>query len=88
MSIAEYQYLNFVRAVYPPSAKRRTLTWFMTSKDGKHLGIIRWFGRWRQYVFEPEAGTVWSCGCLSDVISFIEQHKGDRERLLEFGREE
>ena len=34
---------------------------------GDLLGRIKWFGRWRQYAFFPESGTVWNPDCLRDV---------------------
>lgn len=35
------------------------------------LGIIKWNGRWRQYVFEPKKDTMWSHGCLAEVSYFL-----------------
>jgi len=35
------------------------------------LGRIYWYFGWRQYVFEPEGETVWSRGCLKEVMGFI-----------------
>lgn len=39
------------------------------------IGQIKFNSHWRQYCFYPENETVWSVGCLNDVISFIEQLK-------------
>ena len=44
----------------------RTLV--LAKSNGELLGTIHWFGRWRQYVFHPTAGTVFNPGCL-DAIS-------------------
>jgi len=43
-----------------------------TKSDQTRLGLIKWFGRWRQYVFFPEPETVFSKGCMADINSFIE----------------
>ena len=37
------------------------------------LGIIKWFGRWRQYAFFPEKDTVFNVGCLSDIQAYIKE---------------
>lgn len=38
---------------------------------GSHIGVIRWFGRWRQYCFFPNDQTVFHHGCLSDIAKFV-----------------
>jgi hypothetical protein len=35
------------------------------------LGIIMWYGNWRQYAFFPEEGTIFNVECLNDISSFI-----------------
>ena len=40
---------------------------------GDKLGTIKWFGRWRQYAFFPEAGTVFNTECLNDIQSYIRE---------------
>jgi hypothetical protein len=39
---------------------------------GDQLGVIKWYGPWRQYVMETQSGVVWNNGCLRDIIGFIE----------------
>lgn len=36
------------------------------------LGVIKWFGPWRQYCFFPEPDCIFSKGCLNDINNFIE----------------
>lgn len=36
-------------------------------RDGTLLGVIRWFGAWRQYVFAPEPNCVFNVGCLTTI---------------------
>jgi hypothetical protein len=38
-----------------------------STTHGDLLGCIKWFGRWRQYAFFPESGTVWNPDCLREV---------------------
>ncbi len=44
------------------------------------LGVIKWFGRWRQYSFFPELDTIWNKGCLQDIILFIDELMEDRKK--------
>lgn len=57
----------------------RTKIWEVESRrQGQRLGLIVWRNGWRQYVFEPAPGTVFSVGCLADINAFIEAHKLER----------
>lgn len=47
---------------------RKTAIWRVVSRRrGDVLGIVQWFGRWRQYSFFPEPNTVFNQGCLKDI---------------------
>ena len=35
------------------------------------LGIIKWSGRWRQFIFEPETNIIWSSSCLTQIAGFL-----------------
>jgi hypothetical protein len=41
------------------------------------LGIIKWFGRWRQYAFFPDNGTVYNVECLNDITIHIKELKNE-----------
>jgi len=43
----------------------------MSKFHGSRLGIIKWFPKWRQYVFFPESGTVFNVECLNDIQSYM-----------------
>ena len=43
----------------------------MSKLHGNTLGVIKWFGRWRQYGFFPESETVFNMECLNDIQSYI-----------------
>ena len=38
---------------------------------GALLAKIEYYVPWRQHVLKPFPGTVWSDGCLADVLDFI-----------------
>ena len=53
--------------------KPKTAVYHVLSKSGGDiLATIRWHGPWRKYVFDPADETLWSCGCLAEVQTFIE----------------
>jgi hypothetical protein len=50
----------------------KTDNWVLFSKSQRApLGSVHWFGRWRQYVFEPCDGSVFNAGCLESVRAFL-----------------
>lgn len=65
---------NLRIAVKPTKTKK----WIVVSRSGDGLGVIKWYGHWRQYCFYPNDGTIWSTGCLEQVSAFLHEHKNDR----------
>ena len=60
---------------------KKTQIWHVHSKNhGSFLGYIKWFGRWRQYVFFPAAETAWNPECLRDICDFIKGLMDDRRK--------
>lgn len=56
------------------SASGKTLIWSVYSmSDGREIGQVRWFGRWRKYAFFPGDATVFEEDCLRDIAQFIEE---------------
>lgn len=74
--VYEYIVLRYVG----DSASGKTQVWRVETRYGDLLGIVRWFGRWRQYTFWPSNETLYSAGCLHDVADFIESlHEARRD---------
>ena len=49
---------------------------------GHLLGLIKFDGGWRQYVFEPAENTKWSSGCIDRISLFCKlKTKAWRGRL-------
>jgi hypothetical protein len=69
MLTRSYEYIVLVFVGDSPSGK--TQIWRVETKYGDLLGVVRWFGRWRQYTFWPSSETLYSAGCLSDIADFI-----------------
>jgi hypothetical protein len=64
------EYLDFEER--PPVEGRKTKVVVVRSAGSSAiLGDIRWFGRWRQYTFQPERGTVFNQGCLATINAYM-----------------
>ena len=47
-------------------------TWQVTAKkDGFTLGEVKWFARWRKYVFCPAPDCLFEEVCLGDIADFL-----------------
>lgn len=55
----------------PPRKGYKTKRWEVLANDNAVLGKIFWFGRWRQYVFQPAEQTVFNSKCLDDLRCFL-----------------
>lgn len=61
--------------------KPKTKVWDVESmRAGNVLGTISWYGEWRQYVFAPASGSVWSWDCLRTVQEFIKVRMDQRRK--------
>lgn len=70
---AEAHIAEYIRLLYHgPSDSGKTEIWTVARLDGKRLGQIKWFGRWRQYAWFPDNQTVYSAGCQMDIKKFTD----------------
>src|SRR5207249_10513958 len=65
------EYLEFVD-VPNHSGKTRKVN-VVSKKHGYSLGLIQWYGRWRQYVFVPGPETVFNKQCLCDISDYLQE---------------
>ncbi len=74
-------YLSFTFKQMTDSGK--TVIWTVTNTlSGMILGLVKWRGAWRKYVFETEAGRVFDSGCLREIATFLDdrtQEHGTKE---------
>ncbi|MCE5227911.1 MAG: hypothetical protein LLG05_18885 [Porphyromonadaceae bacterium] len=69
----EYQYLSFIEVSNP---KGKTRIFECRNKNSQTvLGMVKWYGAWRQYCYSPTVQAVYSAGCLDDMSDFIKQLK-------------
>ena len=60
--------------------KLKTNVYAIGNKSGGYrIGIIKWYGPWRQYCFFPKEDTIWNKGCLEDVNEFIQGLMDERK---------
>lgn len=70
--IGEYLYAE----EQPKKENKKTKTWkIVSNKNNVTLGTIYWYNGWRQYVFSPEPQTIYSLGCMEDIIKFIDKQR-------------
>ncbi len=63
---------TYMRAQEQPLVPgRKTRKWHIYSRGPNRLGVIEWWGAWRQYVFVPDENTIFSAGCMRDLIEFM-----------------
>ena len=78
---ASTEYMVFVPDVPKPATK----VWRVVNKKSrKTLGIIQWWGPWRQYCINFRKGIitgeelVFSSGCLNDIQRFLDRANSER----------
>ena len=81
--------LYFVKVTHGKGITKRKTSMWTLRKDSNHacgelLGIVRWHGAWRQYVFIPENGTIWSSGCLKTIAEFLDKINKRHRKKLKF----
>lgn len=71
---------RYFKIVADPAMKRRKTRVYriINLRQGLTIGSIHWYGQWRQYVFDPVEGAVWSVDCMEAVMLFIENLKARR----------
>ena len=66
----EYKYIHFIKIEDKP----KTSVWSCrNNKSNEELGIIKWYASWRQYCYFPANNTLYSMGCMMDIIDFINE---------------
>ncbi len=76
------EYLTAELAPAQP-ASGKTQRWILRNRhSGFAMGVVEWYGRWRQYVFCPTTAeaTVHSAGCLRDIAAFVERQTIEHRR--------
>lgn len=65
--------------------KPKTNVYAVNKRDGEQIGMIFWYGAWRQYVFNPLPDTIWSHDCIDEIKNFLRylKREHDNKRRIE-----
>lgn len=73
------KYVEFIETGLSDTGK--TKRWDVVAKgDGFLLGVIKYFGRWKQYAFFPNENTVFEKTCLRDIAAFCADETSNKRR--------
>ncbi len=62
-------WIRFEELTPNPATKR----WAVMPKDGSaQIGMVKWYGPWRKYCFQPSSNTVFEQVCLREIAQFCE----------------
>lgn len=64
-------YLSFTKIKKPKD--RKTDIWEVFSMNKIPVGLIKFNGAWRQFIFEPADTTFWSYSCLEQIVEFLKE---------------
>lgn len=70
-------YVEFVVAEKKPKTNVYSV---LSKNNGDILGRIYWYSPWRQYIFHPAPQSIWSRGCLKQVMDFIQKLMDERKK--------
>lgn len=70
----DYEYIRFERR---PQTGKTSRFACLNRHHGGELGIVKWYGAWRQYCYFPTSQAVYSAGCLRDIANFIVELKAE-----------
>lgn len=66
--LSDGSYLVFRRV----ETSKQTRHWAVQSTSGSRLGAVKFFPRWRCFVFEPLDDCVFNAGCMTDLATFCD----------------
>jgi hypothetical protein len=74
------EFIEFVEKIYDDTKRKTKIYAVMNKHHGDELGEIKWYGAWHQFTFFPARATVWSIGCMQQVMDFIRQLMEERKQ--------
>jgi hypothetical protein len=74
--MSDSRYLIFVRT--QPPGRKTPIVQVCSRSSGNLLGVVAWFGPWRQFCFRPERQTVFNVECMTDIQAKIAELKAER----------
>lgn len=71
------EYLRFYET--QPEDRKTKVVYIYSVRNGDELGVIRWYGAWRQYAFYPTVQTIWNTDCLNEINKEIRRLMNERK---------
>lgn len=65
---------EYIFFVWMPTKLKTKVFEVRSKRSGSLLGVIKFYGAWRCYVFYPEAQTIFNAGCLKNIMDFSQLH--------------
>ena len=65
----QYKHIRFVLI----DKKPKTSVWSCRNRHGQSLGLVKWYGPWRQYCYFANTDAVYSRSCLADMAAFLKE---------------
>ena len=74
-------WLEFNMRPHDPKKKTDVFDVVNTS-NAVHVGVIKWYGGFRKYVFEPSPYTIFDAKCMGEISSYLEQLMNERKEKI------
>lgn len=66
--MAKKSFIQFTDLV----SKTKTKVVDVSNTSGVSLGLIRFWGAWRQYTFQPDANIVLNTDCMKEIVDKVD----------------
>jgi len=76
----KYKYIEMNRLEKEDKNKKTDVYSVKNIKSQFVIGLIKWYPSWRQYCFFPSNDTLYSLGCLDNIVNFLRKLKREREK--------
>jgi len=76
----KYKYIEMNRLEKEDKNKKTDVYSVKNIKSQFVIGLIKWYPSWRQYCFFPSNDTLYSLGCLDNIVDFLRKLKREREK--------
>jgi hypothetical protein len=68
--------------VRPHDPKKKTDVYdIVNTSNDVHVGIIKWYGGFRKYTFQPSNNTIFDAKCMREVANFLEILMNERKTI-------
>lgn len=73
------KYITFLEAENPG---KRTRVWHVLSTQGGKMGVIKWYGGWRKYVYHPSDGEFLDADGMAYIGAFCKERTDTHMGML------